>query len=143
MHRSASHGPLVPTLAAQTGPPRSKRKAAAAAHVLIGLRPLTCAELASRVDTKDPPGLCERVKGERRAFEAMACTRCFRRKMPDKGPPGVTNGLTEARVARRCIAVPRIAAAGSPDTLPHVQEESSVSTLEASSAQESGRRPDR
>ena len=53
---SGGHGPLVSTLAAQTGPPRSKRMAAAAAHVLIGLRPLTCAELASRVDTNVSSG---------------------------------------------------------------------------------------
>ncbi|NII55282.1 hypothetical protein FHS47_002654 [Lutibacter sp. SG786] len=110
MHRSVSHGPLVSTLAAQTGPPRSKRMAAAAAHVLIGLRPLTCAELASRVDTKDPSGRCGRVMGERRASEATACASDARgaaggrhkefsrsHERPDRGSRGVMRRCNPAR----------------------------------------------
>jgi hypothetical protein len=52
LHLGVSRGDLGAHPRCSDSPPRSDRKAAARPMCLYGLRPLTCAELASRVDTK-------------------------------------------------------------------------------------------
>ena len=131
----------MPTLAAQTVLRARIGRPLTRPMYLFGLRPLTCAELASRVDTKAShddtvkwkesrcvvPSSAVAAAGIRVHAEAVAGTRLpnpFLSPVPHAG-----------------IAADDAAALWLDPREPQGPGESSVPTLEASSAQVSGRRP--
>ncbi|NII56508.1 hypothetical protein FHS47_003884 [Lutibacter sp. SG786] len=114
---------------------------------LSGLRPLSCAELASRVDTEDSPDTRGGVSGESTRPKTAAAAGGI--ASPHHTPrisarSFVTSGEFLGRhptALRASLAQATADARRSPTTRPHRPGGSLVSTLEASSAQVSGRRP--